>query len=80
LPLNRVDLHQRREINNVTVIKSVSVTVGRTVNVGNFNSIRADVTLTADLDGTADEVIASEIADLRDRAMEELSLSINNLT
>jgi hypothetical protein len=62
-------------------IKEITVTVGKTVNVGNFNSIRADISMTAsvELERGTDEA-EQAVAGLRSTAMEELAISINELT
>tara|TARA_Y100000310_G_scaffold118130_1_gene116890 strand:+ start:720 stop:917 length:198 start_codon:yes stop_codon:yes gene_type:complete len=56
--------------------KEVSVSVGKTVNTGDYNSIRADITIVANVD---QDDIKTAIDDVREIAMAELKETLATL-
>lgn len=59
-------------------ITECSVSYGRTINLGNFNSLRAECTLTAIVEeGDTQEGVCEE---LREKAREQVRLEVERLT
>lgn len=55
-------------------LKSISVTYGRKLNLGDFNSVHSEITLWADLEQGDDEAIAAEA--LRQMARNQVMLEL----
>lgn len=59
-------------------IKQVRVAIGRTVNLGNFESLRIDIDISADLEDNENPQVATE--NLRAAVKLELNRAIQNET
>lgn len=58
-------------------LKTISVTYGRKLNLGDFNSVHSEVSLWADLEDGDDEASAANA--LRDMARNQVMLELANL-
>lgn len=58
-------------------VKIITVTRGATINTGNFNSARVDVSMTAELNGDRDETIAA--MNLTNIVLDELERQIMDM-